>query len=69
MQSNQEFVKDIIDIVNNTNKMKPTQPTQQKTYDDFLIEEFIFYYNRLSRSDREHLMDLVRNYCTEKPIF
>lgn len=69
MQSNQEFVKDIIDIVNNTTKMKPTQPTNNKTYDDFLIEEFIFYYNRLSRSDREGLMDLVRTYCTEKPIF
>lgn len=37
MQSNQEFVKDIIDIVNNTNKLKPTQPTNNKTYDDFLI--------------------------------
>ena len=33
MQSNQEFVKDIIDIVNNTTKMKPTQPTNNKTYD------------------------------------
>lgn len=68
MQSNQEFVKDVIDIVNHTNKIQPTQPT--KTYDDFLIEEFIYYYYRLqNRSDREHLMDLIRDYCTEKPIF
>lgn len=67
MRNNNDDIKDVLDIINNTEKMKPTQPI--KTYDDYMIEEFEYLYYRLAnRSDREHLMDLVRDFCS-KPIF
>jgi hypothetical protein len=67
MRNNNDDIKDVLDIINNTEKMKPTQPI--KTYDDYMIEEFENYFYRLdNQSDREHLMALVRDFCA-KPIF